>query len=383
MLVAAAQVVLSALGAVQTALLTRTLRFDQLTKTGVVSSILSGACGIAAALEGWGAWALGVQLLVMAAASTIALWWVSDWRPIFRFRFKSIRDLLSFGVHISMSSVLELVYSNGFILVIGKFYGARDVGYLTRATAIHTLPTGIISAIIGRTALPLFAARANDLEASLRAFRMSVRLAMLLSLPLMAGLAVLADLIILVLIGPKWLPAAPVLAIGAIGGALLPLHVLNLQLLLARGASKQFLKLELQKKACGLICFGIGCFYGIIGIAYASLVFQALAFYINSQPTKSDFAYGPVRQLVEVREPLLATAFMSAGVFALRQLVDLPPVPLLVSLVVSGGLLYLCFGFLLRMSSFKEGLELLTTVFAGERTTRALSYLRSRFIRTP
>ncbi|HEX8412646.1 MAG TPA: oligosaccharide flippase family protein, partial [Sphingomicrobium sp.] len=43
--VAAAQVVLSALGAVQTALLTRTLRFDQLTKTGIVSSLVSGGLG--------------------------------------------------------------------------------------------------------------------------------------------------------------------------------------------------------------------------------------------------------------------------------------------------------------------------------------------------
>lgn len=209
MYAAAAQIVLSALGAVHSGLLTRDLRFAKLTRTGIFSTIVSAIAGLSAAYAGWGAWALVVQLLTLAATGTAALWWVSDWRPALHFRFSALRRLFGFGVNISLANTLDLLYANSFIFVIAKFFGAADVGFLARATSIQSLPVGIITGIIARTALPLFAARAGDADALRRGFRMATSLAMLLSLPLMAGLAVLADLVILVLIGPQWLLAAP------------------------------------------------------------------------------------------------------------------------------------------------------------------------------
>lgn len=369
MYVAAAQVVLSSLGAVQTALLTRGLQFQTLTKTGIASSLASGAAAVAAAVAGWGVWALAVQILVQSAVASAALWWVSDWRPRWTVRFSSIADLARFGVNISLSSILDVLYSNGFVLVIGKVYGARDLGFLARATSIQALPTGIISQIIARTALPLFAARSNDKDALLRGFRMAVEIAMLLSLPLMAGLGVLADLVILVLLGDQWAPSAPVLAVAAIGGALLPLQILNLQLLLAGGDSRDFLRLEIRKKIVGTACFGTGCFFGIMGIAYASLVFAVLAFLINAAPTRRKLDYGAGRQIFDLRGPIALTLAMAGGVFAFRQAVDLPPAAMLIACTAVGGAIYVGGGFALRLAAFRTGLTLVQAV-AGPRLGR-------------
>lgn len=357
MYVAAAQIALSSLGAVQSSLLTRTLRFDKLTKTGIVSSVASGVLGVAAAMNGWGIWSLALQILSQTAIGVAALWWVTDWRPTWRVRFGSIRDLAGFGAHLSASSVLEVVYAQGFALIIGKVYGARDLGFLYRATSIQTLPTGIISSVIARTALPLFAARFADKDALLRGFRMSVGLAMLLSMPLMAGLAVLSDLVVFVLLGDKWQPTAPVLAIAAIGGVLLPLHVLNLQLLLAGGESGTFFKLEVQKKVVGIACFGTGCFYGIMGIAYASVVFSVVALWINARPTHTMLRWGILRQLSDIRGVIAATLFMAAGVYALRLVLPFPPIVSLAVLVAAGGILYLGFGFGARIHAFREAYD--------------------------
>lgn len=362
MYVAAAQVVLSSLGAVQTALLTRNLQFQTLTKTGIVSSLASGAAAVAAAFAGWGVWALAVQILVQSAVASAALWWVSAWRPRWTVRFSSIHDLARFGVNISLSSILEVLYSNGIVLLIGKFYGARDLGFLARATSIQGLPTGIISQIIARTALPLFAARADDKDALLRGFRMAVRLSMLLSLPLMAGLAMLSHLVIFVLLGEKWLPAAPVLTVVALSGTLLPLQVLNLQLLLARGDSKAFLRLEIRKKIAGIACYGIGCFYGIMGVAYASVAFSILAYLINVRPTKADFDYGAIEQLKDILGIILVTMLMSASVLFLNEFVGLSPMPKLVILTLAGGTVYIMAGLMLRLRAFQDTLQLALSV---------------------
>lgn len=368
MFVAAAQVVFSALGAVHASLLTRALEFRGLTKAGIGSTLASAGSAVAAAYAGWGVWALGVQIVVQAALNSAALWWVSPWRPRWRVRFGAVRDLWAFGIHISMSSILEVVYTNGFVLIIGKIYGARDLGYLNRATAMQALPTGIVSAVIARIALPLLATRADEPDALLRGFRMAVGLAMLLSLPVMAGLSVLADLVVLVLLGPQWAPAAPVLAVAAVGGTLLPLHVLNLQLLLAGGESRDFLRLEIQKKVVGTICYGVGCFFGIMGIAWASLVFTVLAFLINAEPTRRTLGYGAFSQIRDLAGLIGLTLAMAAAVAALRHAVPLPPIPLLALCVAAGGAIYIGGGLMLRLRAFGETLAMVRTLTGGGRS---------------
>ncbi len=362
MYVAAAQVVLSAFGAVHTALLTRSLRFDLLTRTGILSSLSSAAAATWAALAGWGVWALAVQLIVTALVGTIALWWVSDWRPTWRTRFGTIRNLYRFGFHLSVSSILEVLHAHGFTLVIAKIYGPTELGYLARAANTQSLPTGIISQIIARTALPLLSARADDRDALLRGFRAAVSLAMLLSVPLMAGLAVLSDLVIFVVFGEKWMPAAPVLKLLAISGIVAPLHVLNLQLLLAVGDSRSYLKLEIYKKIASVACIGVGCFFGIIGVAYSILLLTLISFVINARPAEASIGYGPVRQLIDLRGIAAAALFMSAGVYGLKSVIVLPPLPLLAVLVAAGGLLYLAFGLAFRVRAFSEALALVADV---------------------
>jgi O-antigen/teichoic acid export membrane protein len=358
MAVAAFQVVLSALGAVQTALLTRTLRFDQLTKTGIVSSLVSGGVGVGAAFAGWGVWALAAQMLSAAGVSVAALWLVSEWRPVWHMRISSLRGLASFGVNISFSSILEVIYANGFLLVIGKVYGMRDLGIWNRATGVTSLPTNVISQIIARTALPLFAERASEPDALLRGFRLAIGLSMLMSLPLMIGLCLLSDLVILALFGSKWIEAAPILSITALSGALIPLQVLNLNLLLATGDSKRFLRLEIWKKVFGILIVGTGCFFGIIGVAYAALVISIVALVINARPTGEVISYGLLKQLKDLTGIFCAAAAMAVSVWGLREALDLPPWPALAALTAVGGVVYFGTGALFRIQSFIDAFSL-------------------------
>lgn len=149
------------------------------------------------------------------------------------------------------------------------------------------------------------------------------------------------------------------LTIISVAGALLPLQMLNLQLLLAQGQSKAFLSLEIQKKGVGVVCYGIGCFWGIIGMAYASLVFAIIAFFINASQTKNSLNYGAVRQIIDLRGMLGVTVVMAASIYALRQVIDLPPALLLTVLVAVGGIIYVGGGLLFRLRSVTEAIELI------------------------
>jgi hypothetical protein len=146
-----------------------------------------------------------------------------------------------------------VLYTQGFALIIGKLHGLRDVGLYNRAYSTQALPANIMGSMMARIALPLFATRAEDTGALRRGIRMANSLAMIVNLPAMLGLTLLADLVVITLFGDQWLPVAPILAVLALGGILLPIHVDNLQLLLAQGGSRRFFKLELIKKSGGTV----------------------------------------------------------------------------------------------------------------------------------
>jgi O-antigen/teichoic acid export membrane protein len=357
MAMAAAQVVFSALGAVQTALLTRSLNFRALAKAGVLASTLSGAFGVGAALAGAGVWALALQMASMAAINSASLWLLCPWRPVMHFRFQTIRSLFSFGFFLSISSILDVLYTQGFALVIGKLHGVRDLGFYNRANGTQVLPNSIITTLIGRIALPLFAERASDPEALRRGVRMANSQAMILNLPMMVGLALVSDLVIATLFGDKWLPAAPILSILAVGGVLLPLHIINLQLLLAQGRSDQYLGIEITKKVIAVGFVLVGSYFGITGLAWSQTIFSVLALLINAYPAGRTLGYGAAAQVWDLRDLVAATTVMAAAVWLLRPLIDLAPPAELVVLVAAGATAYLATGFALRLRTFAESLS--------------------------
>lgn len=354
MWMAAAQVVLSALGAVQTALLTRALRFDRLTLAGLVSSVVSGAAGIAAALLGAGVWALAIQFAGFAAINSAILWPLSGWRPIVHFRWATISPLFRFGMYMSLSSLLDVFYSQGFALIIGKLHGVREVGLYNRAASTQALPSNMLGVIVGRLVLPLFSARADDVAALRRGLRMANSIAMILNLPTMLGLAVLADLVIITLFGDQWIPAAPILSVLALSGILVPLHVNNLQVLLARSESGRFFRNEVIKKFAGMALIIASSFFGIMGLAWGTVTFSVLALGINSVAARKSLEYGPGAQLWDLRGLLVPSGAMVGLLLILEPLLPYSPPLKLALLTAAGAAAYFAVGLGFRFQSFLE-----------------------------
>lgn len=365
MLMAAAQLVSSALGAVHTALLTRQMRFDLIAKTGLVAAVVSGAIGVGAAFMGAGVWALALQATISALLGSIALWFVIDWRPQMHFQFATIRHLSGFGAWVSIGSVMDVLYTNGIALLIGKLHGVRDLGFYDRAAATQALPSSSISGIVGRIALPLLASKQDDPEALRGSLRLAIGCIMLLNLPIMAGLVLLSDLVVIVLLGERWLAAAPILAILAVGGMLYPLHLINVQFILARGQSRTFMSNELAKKGIGITCVIVGSFFGIIGLAWSQVVYSVLGLFVNARSAERDVGYGAIRQVRDIGGIVLATLVMAVAVYVLRGILTTGPLVTLVICAVVGAAVYASVGWLAGFRNFREPAEILAQEFFG------------------
>ena len=131
--------------------------------------------------------------------------------------------------------------------------------------------------------------------------RMAIGLAMMLNLPIMVALAILSPEIIVVLFGAKWLPAAPILSLLALSGIFLPLHAINLQMVLAQGNTRVFLRNEIAKKLIGVACMLVGSLFGIVGLAYSQVAYSLLAVIVNTRPSHVSLSYGLAKRCATFR----------------------------------------------------------------------------------
>ena len=309
--VLAVNIFISALGSVHGTLLNKRLDFKIQMKIGAVTTVISGSVAMIMAWDGYGVWALAAQTLAASLITTVLLWLFSSWRPIWVFSHDSVRRLFGFGGYMLASGLLDIIYNRIYTLLIGKFYGVQELGFYNRADSTKQLPVGVLTGILGRVAFPIFSAAAHDTTQLRRGVRLALRGMMLLNVPMMLGLAATADPIIHVFFGEKWLPAVPIMQVLCIGGIFWPLHVINLNVLMAQGHSNLFFRLEVIKKILGSILLVVGTFYGVIGIAWSQVIFGGVAFLINAHFSRKYLDYGVVDQLLDFL-PVLGLSLIMA-----------------------------------------------------------------------
>ena len=308
--VMAASVLVNGFSAVHVALLTKALDFRPLLTAGLTSSLVSGGVAILLAFGGAGVWSLAAQILVSAVVTTALLWMRHSWRPDFAWSAESARRLGGFGGYVFVANLSDVVFTRSYTLLVGKLYGARDVGIYSRADSTQQLPVDMLNTIFGRVALPVFSESAGNVAALRTGARTATNSLMLLNVPLLLGVAVVAEPLVQVLFGQAWSAAAPLLQILCLAGTLWPLHVINLQVLLAQGRSRLFLKLEVAKKLIGLVLLALASTFGLVAIAWSQVVFGLVALLINAHYSRRFLDYGAVAQMRDV-VPIFAAAVPS------------------------------------------------------------------------
>ena len=59
---------------------------------------------------------------------TACLWLFSPWRPALIFSFNSLREMFGFGSRLLFSGLLNQIFDNIYLVVIGRLFSAADLG---------------------------------------------------------------------------------------------------------------------------------------------------------------------------------------------------------------------------------------------------------------
>lgn len=292
--------IINSFGLIQQTVLTKRLDFKTQTKISVGSMIPSGIIGILFAYYGFGVWAIVFQLLSRRLLTTLLLWVFNSWRPQRIFNIQSLKSLFAFGSNLLIAGIIHTIFSRIYSIVIGKFYHAEALGYYTRANQFVTVPSAGVTTVLERIAFPIFSTLQNNNKLLLAGYRKTVKLAAFVNFPMMLGLFIVSEPLIILVLTEKWLPAVPYLQLLSIAGLLTPMHTLSLSVIKAKGDSGNFLKLDIIKKIVSITVLIVIYRWGITAIIYGSIALSALFFYMNFYYAGKRMGFSFGRQLLDL-----------------------------------------------------------------------------------
>jgi len=359
--------IISSFGIVQDALLIKELAFKRRMKAALVSVVVSGLVGIFMAFRGFGVWALVAQGLVMNGVRTAGLWVVHPWRPAFVFSGASFRILWKFGSNLLFTGLLNTFFSNIYLVIIGKVYSAADLGFYQRGKRLIALTSQSLSQVISQVNFPLLSKIQDDPDRMRRACSKVLQTSMLVIFPMMLGLVAVAPNFIMVLLGEKWMPCVPYLQVLCIIGSFYPIHLLNVNVIMATGHSNIVFRLEIIKKIIIILNLVINWQNGIMALLWGQVVCSVLALVINTFYAHRFIGYGLLAQFNAIKRILAAALLMASAVWWGGQILNMPAFATLLLQVSSGGIVFVALVWLLREPIFQDGLLWITTKFAREK----------------
>lgn len=350
--------IINGLVIVQTAKLSIELNFRLQAIASIISVIISGLIGLWLAYIGWGVWALVYQNVSHSFIRGIILWLYARWKPLFVFSFDSFKRLFSFGSKILVSSLINTVYTNLYTLVIGKTFSATEVGLFNQGNHFAKLPMQIIQSVVIKVNYPILSELQDDNERLIQTYKKLLRTPLFILFPILVGICAVADPMIDVLIGKKWLPCVPLLQVLCIGYMFSPLTTINLNLLYVKGRSDLVLKLELIKKPIAfLILFG-SIPFGLIWMCIGKAFYEFVAFSFNCYYTKKLLNYGMSKQLRELLPIFINVAVMFVAVSFCMSFFDSSIVKLIIGIIV-GIISFFSFAYLTKDESLYDAKEII------------------------
>lgn len=331
-------VVINAIAMVQRTIFIKRVDFKTQTKASFVSSVVSGLIGIGMALYGCGVWSLVGQQLSRQTLYTLLLWMFSNWRPKFMFSINSFRELFSFGWKLLVSGMIDTAWKEIYQVVIGRCYSTQVLGQYTRAKQFAEIFSANLTSVVQRVSYPILSSIQDEKERLKQAYQKIIKSTMLVTFTLMLGLAAIAKPMIYVVIGEQWLPCAILLQIVCFNMMMYPLSAINLNMLQVQGRSDVFLKLEIIKKAIGVLPLLLGIFYNIYYMLVGSVFTGFVSYYLNSYYSGIMIGYSFKEQLKDILPLFMMALFMAIVVYAISFL-PLPVYVLLLLQIMVGGTL--------------------------------------------
>ncbi|HYG79462.1 MAG TPA: lipopolysaccharide biosynthesis protein, partial [Pyrinomonadaceae bacterium] len=319
------------------ALMRRQMRFLPLAVAEIVSLAAGLAVAIVWAWRGAGYWALVANQLVSGAVYALAVWVACGWRPGPPVRNSGVRSMLAFGGSLTGFGFFNYFSRSLDNLLIGRVWGAQQLGLYAKAYQLLLLPIDQLSAPLDSVAVTALSRLAGEPERYRQAYLRMLEKVAMFSMPSIALMIGTSDWLVGLVLGPQWAETARIFALLGLVGLVEPVSFTMGWLLISQGRARHLLQWGMIDGALSIVSIVAGLPWGAVGVAAS---FSVVGLCVRKQlQVLFTGRSGPVRA-ADIYRAVAPSACASAGVlaalYAFRKWVEVPGP--LVGLVLSFAL---------------------------------------------
>ncbi len=207
-------------GDVAYSLLARQMNFSKDAVLSTISESAAAIIAVALAFIGFGVWALVFQLFSAALIRLVGLYAVTRYMPRLVLRPAKVAPLLSFTWGLMGSEIANFITFQSPMIVIARLLGLSDAGAYSAANRFASIPNQVVLSAVMGVLFPAFSLMGDDRKRRSEALMFSTQVTTVLLAPAMFGLWAIAEPAMLVLFGPQWAYAWPVLGLLALSKAI-------------------------------------------------------------------------------------------------------------------------------------------------------------------
>ncbi|NQT19594.1 MAG: lipopolysaccharide biosynthesis protein [Planctomycetes bacterium] len=196
-------------------ILRKTMRFRHLAILEAAGATIGAASGATLAFAGFGIWGLVVGRTAPTLLRFAYCWALHPWKLSFRFNRRIAVSFLKFGVYLWLiQTTIFITYSTGDFLV-GSMIGLAALGMYSKAFHLAVLPVEMLTGMLATVTYPVYCRLQNNREDVRKALARVLSIIFRLTVPIALGMVLVGSEFIEIVLGDKWLPAAPLLKVMA------------------------------------------------------------------------------------------------------------------------------------------------------------------------
>ena len=323
------------------ALLARRMDFRKQAAVNLVSAVAGALAALGGALAGFGVWTLVFAPMALFATRAIGMMSAARAWMWPSFDFRGAGSMARYGGLMATGQLFWFVQSQADVFIAGRHLDAHMLGIYTTSLFLAQIFVSKFVPPLNDVAFSAYARVQHDDAVVGAAFLKSVRIILLVAMPFYLGLAAVADPLVHVMLGPKWLETAPVVALLALAMPFMTVQVLFAPASDARGMPGVSARNSATGAVILPIAFLAGVQWGVIGLAIAWIVAYPLYLAISAWRTLPVIGVRAAALGRAAATPVVASLGMALAVLLVdRALPPLDALLRLASLIAVGGVTY-------------------------------------------
>ena len=328
----------AAIRSVSGALLSKQMAFHKVTILGLVEAVTASVTSLVFALAGWSVWSLVLgNTVAVCAAAALSMVWA---HPGFSLQLARLRGtgVVTFGYKVLISRAAWYFYASTDFLIIGRRLGAQPLGHYNLAYQFASIPADRITGALTQVLFPVFATLQGDRAELARYFRYSTEACSLALMPVYVGLALVANDLIDVALGPKWHGAAIILAVLSLAAVIRSITSVANTVIVSCGNAGFPAKMSLIGLVTFPPAFFIASYYGPAAVATVWLVLYPPLLAVPTIVVALRAANLTVADFWSSLKPAVtATVLMAAAAYGVSQAMQGSPILWRLTLTVMSG----------------------------------------------